>query len=60
MEKTERNFSFVMFALCLIGVFVIGPGNQGVLMEHRELEFGHHANMTDILEAIKKGNEKNQ
>jgi len=35
------------------GVFVIGPGEQGVLYEHREAEFGDHANTTAILDAIK-------
>jgi len=34
------------------GVFVIGPGNTGVLYEHRESEWGDHANLTDILNAV--------
>lgn len=36
------------------GVFVIGPGEQGILMEHRESEFGDHANLTEIMEAVKQ------
>ncbi|XP_077311035.1 peroxiredoxin-like 2A [Lithobates pipiens] len=40
--------------LILGGVFVIGSGNQGILLEHREKEFGDKANLTAILEAAKK------
>lgn len=36
------------------GVFVLGPGEQGVLFEHREGTFGDHANTTHILEAVAK------
>jgi len=36
------------------GVFVIGAGDQGILYEHREMEWGDHANHTSILEAVKK------
>jgi len=35
------------------GVYVIGPGDSGVLFEHRESEFGDHANLTDVMEAVK-------
>ena len=38
----------------LTGVFVVGPGNEGILYEHRESEWGDHANTTEILEAIKQ------
>lgn len=34
-------------------VFLIGPGDQGILYEHREMEFGDHFNSTEILEALK-------
>jgi len=34
-------------------VYVIGPGDSGVLFEHRESEFGDHANLTDVMEAVK-------
>ncbi|XP_063814839.1 peroxiredoxin-like 2A [Pseudophryne corroboree] len=40
--------------LILGGMFVIGSGNQGILHEHREKEFGDKANLTAILEAAKK------
>lgn len=36
------------------GVFVIGPGDQGILLEHREKEFGDKVNTADVLEAVKK------
>lgn len=34
------------------GLFVLGPGKQGILYEHREGEFGDHANMTNIIDAL--------
>lgn len=36
------------------GVFVIGPGNQGILLEHREKEFGDKVDIADVLEAVKQ------
>ncbi|CAL8256234.1 unnamed protein product [Lota lota] len=36
------------------GVFVIGPGDQGILLEHREKEFGDKVNIADVLEAVKR------
>eukprot|EP00064_Thunnus_orientalis_P009891 superscaffoldBa00001283_g9917 len=36
------------------GVFVIGPGDQGILLEHREKEFGNKVEIADVLEAVKK------
>ncbi|KAM7385571.1 hypothetical protein PAMP_001650 [Pampus punctatissimus] len=36
------------------GVFVIGPGDQGILLEHREKEFGDKVETADVLEAVKK------
>lgn len=35
------------------GVFVIGKGDQGILYEHREAEWGDHANITEIMAAVK-------
>lgn len=35
-------------------VFLLGPGSQGVLYEHREREFGEHHNSTELLEALTK------
>ena len=37
-----------------LGLYVVGPGDQGILLEHRESEFGDHASHKDILEAVKK------
>ncbi|KAK6328536.1 hypothetical protein J4Q44_G00005140 [Coregonus suidteri] len=36
------------------GVFVIGAGNQGILLEHREKEFGNKVENEDVLEAVKR------
>jgi len=36
------------------GVYVLGPGDQGVLYEHREGTFGDHADTTQIMEAVAK------
>lgn len=36
------------------GVFVIGPGDQGILLEHREQEFGDKVNTADVLQALKR------
>lgn len=36
------------------GVFVIGAGSQGILLEHREKEFGNKVEIADVLEAVKK------
>ena len=34
----------------------MGAGSQGVVFEHRESEFGDHANLTTIMEAVQKIN----
>uniref|UniRef100_A0A3Q3EQA9 Peroxiredoxin-like 2A n=1 Tax=Labrus bergylta TaxID=56723 RepID=A0A3Q3EQA9_9LABR len=36
------------------GVFVIGAGEQGILLEHREKEFGNKVDNADVSEAVKK------
>jgi len=36
------------------GVFVIGPGEQGVLFEHQEQVFGDHADLKEIIKAVKE------
>ncbi|PWA21774.1 hypothetical protein CCH79_00003295, partial [Gambusia affinis] len=36
------------------GVFVIGRGQQGILLEHREKEFGDKVNISDVLQAVRK------
>lgn len=35
------------------GVYVIGPGNQGILYQHQEQEFGDHADLQHVLNAVK-------
>ncbi|KAI5606695.1 selenoprotein U 1a, partial [Silurus asotus] len=36
------------------GLYVIGPENQGILMEHQEKEFGDKADLRSVLQAVKK------
>ncbi|KAL4612930.1 redox-regulatory protein FAM213A-like [Arapaima gigas] len=36
------------------GVFVIGRGKQGILLEHREKEFGDKVDIPSVIEAVKK------
>jgi len=34
------------------GVFVIGPGEQGILLDHKEKEFGDKVDLKDVRDAI--------
>ena len=34
------------------GVFVVGPGEQGILLDHKEKEFGDKVDLQDIRDAI--------
>uniref|UniRef100_A0A8C5HY17 Peroxiredoxin-like 2A n=1 Tax=Gouania willdenowi TaxID=441366 RepID=A0A8C5HY17_GOUWI len=36
------------------GVFVIGAGEQGILLEHKEREFGNKVELSDVMEAAEK------
>ncbi|KAG7492567.1 hypothetical protein MATL_G00015750 [Megalops atlanticus] len=36
------------------GVYVIGAGQQGVMLEHREMEFGDKVNILDVLRAARR------
>lgn len=36
------------------GVYVIGSGKQGILLEHQEKEFGDKVDIASVLEAAKK------
>ncbi|KAM7370575.1 hypothetical protein PAMP_010107 [Pampus punctatissimus] len=36
------------------GVFVIGRGEQGILLEHREVEFGDKVNIVDVIQAARR------
>lgn len=35
------------------GVFVMGAGDQGILLQHREKEFGDHVDLEDVRKAIR-------
>jgi len=35
-------------------VYVLGPGDQGVIFEHREGTFGDNVNATEVLEVVKQ------
>jgi len=37
-------------------VYVLGPGDQGIVYEHREGTFGDNVNVTEVLEAVQKMN----
>ena len=34
------------------GVFVVGPGEQGILLDHKEKEFGDKVDLKDVRAAI--------
>ncbi|KAM3592122.1 uncharacterized protein V6R79_013079 [Siganus canaliculatus] len=36
------------------GVFVVGRGLQGILLEHREIEFGDKVNIVEVLQAARR------
>jgi len=36
------------------GVYVIGPGDTGILYEHRERDFGDHFDEEELLQAVEK------
>lgn len=40
--------------IILGGVFVLGVGKQGILLEHREKEFGDKVNLSAVVDAVKK------
>ncbi|GAA6073424.1 selenoprotein U1b isoform X1 [Tachysurus ichikawai] len=41
------------------GLYVIGPENQGILMEHQEKEFGDKTDLRSVLQAVKKMQKSN-
>ena len=43
---------YIWYVFSFVAVYVIGPGDQGILYEHRELEFGDHHNQSALLEAV--------
>ena len=36
------------------GVFVVGPGELGILLDHKEKEFGDKVDLKDVRDAILK------
>lgn len=36
------------------GVFVVGPGEQGILLDHKEEEFGDKVDLQDVRDAVLK------
>ena len=36
------------------GVFVVGPGEQGILLDHKEKEFGDKVDLKDVMDAVQK------
>ncbi|KAK3735219.1 hypothetical protein QZH41_010027, partial [Actinostola sp. cb2023] len=39
------------------GVIVMGAGDEGILLQHQEKEFGDHVEVEDVRKAIQKINE---
>ena len=37
-----------------LGLFVIGPGEDGIFFEHRQSEWGDHANRTELMQAVER------
>lgn len=36
------------------GVFVVGPGEQGILLDHKEKEFGDKVELKKVKDAVSK------
>ena len=36
------------------GVFVVGPGEQGILLDHKEKEFGDKVDLKDVMDAVQQ------
>lgn len=57
-KELSSDSQFVLlihwYTCFITGVFVIGSGDQGILYEHREQEFGDYANTTEVLNAALK------
>ena len=45
---------------CVAAVFVVGPDDQGVLLHHRETEFGDAVDLTEVIKAVNKISENKQ
>lgn len=36
------------------GVFVVGPGEQGILLDHKQKEFGDKVDLQEVKDAVSK------
>lgn len=56
MRAFKRGFmgNILGEGFVLGGVFVIGEGQQGILLEHREIEFGDKVNTEDVIRAARR------
>uniref|UniRef100_A0A7M7NEU3 Peroxiredoxin-like 2A n=1 Tax=Strongylocentrotus purpuratus TaxID=7668 RepID=A0A7M7NEU3_STRPU len=52
-KKQGIQGNYIGNGLTLGGIFVIGPGDQGVLLEYRNKDFSDHASNEKVLEAVK-------
>ena len=53
-HKSGTQGNFVGDGTLLGGVFVIGPGDTGIIFEHREKFWGDYVNTSDVLQAVEK------
>uniref|UniRef100_A0A3Q1FJP2 Peroxiredoxin-like 2A n=1 Tax=Acanthochromis polyacanthus TaxID=80966 RepID=A0A3Q1FJP2_9TELE len=42
------------------GVFIIAQGEQGILLEHREMEFGDKVNIEAVIRAVRRISQEQQ
>lgn len=42
------------------GVFVVGPGQEGILLDHKEKEFGDKVDLKDVRDAVLRMKSSNQ
>lgn len=56
LRAFQKGFKGNVFGegFVLGGVFVIGRGQQGILLEHRECEFGDRVNIEEVIRAARR------
>ena len=57
--KAESKGNLKGDGTLLGGVYVIGPGDSGIIFEHREKYFGDYVNSTDVIKAVEKMSKSN-
>ena len=57
--KAESKGNLKGDGTLLGGVFVIGPGDSGIIFEHREKYWGDYVNSTDVIKAVEKMSKSN-